>query len=1128
MAPKPAQAVITDGAPAIDMLGQLDYTYGSEMRPDFNNYMAHGGPFPFSVNRSMFMEMDTVNHRMFVIDAYNNRVLIHQLDSNNDLIDISADYVLGQEDLYSSHYVATPTASSLRFPTGLAWDAANERLFVSDGNTNRILVFDLSSGITNGMDASYVLGQEDFTSGGIGLAADRFYEPYGLAWDSTGELLYAADYRNNRLLVFDLSSGITNGMDASNVLGQANFTSNSANRGGSPAANTISRANAVTLDSANDRLWVVDHINNRVLVYDISSGITDGMDATYVLGQADFTGGDINRGGSVAANTMYYPFDAKVDTVKSRVFVTDDGNARVLIFDISSGITNGMNASNVLGQVNFTSSADNRGGSPAANTLKIPLCAMWDSADERLWVTDLENYRMLSYDLSGGITDGMAADTVLGQPTSVSSTYPTTGTGQSFTTAVFQGTLTNFGVRGPHGVHLDLSGQRLFVADRISNRVLVFDTDSSGVPLDRRADYVLGQSDFNSDGATTTATGLYEPFDVDYDSTNSRLFVADYRNNRVLVYDLSGGITTGMAATYALGQANLTSGAANRGGSVAANTLYQPSGVNYDSSSSTLWVNDAINSRVLAYDLSSGVTTGMAAANVLGQANFTSGSLNRGGSPANNTLYYPLLSKYDQVNSRLLVSDTYNQRVLVYDLSGGVTDGMAAANVLGQSNFTSNSSNRGGSVAANTLSYPFGVEYDSTNDTIWVADYNNNRTLAYDISGGITDGMNASNVLGQTDMTSNTANPGYSVTKYSSSQPTGIHLNSALSQLVVAEYSNNRVLVYDASASTGTTDNTTNNRISLSRLAAGESAVLSLEFDLAHVISTTLTVTFPAGFTVTSPATTAGGASSSCLSNFGYTSNTLTADKSNCGGPITLGGATVTLPSSPGSYTITWVNDDPGEATVIIVGNDQVAVNATVYPTLSFLALAQPAASTCSNDVDLTGSDYAVDLGALNVSTLTESESQNADSETVERVCVQGSTPSAGGIVVTVKSANGSSGLVSASVPADAIASSTTGQITAGTPGYGICVVGSSLGSDAGLTPPSVDPTASGDFATYPCEDAEGNVVALDGTAQSIIGATGPTQDATASIWVRVAISATQPAHNDYTDSLTFVGTATY
>ena len=59
--------------------------------------------------------------------------------------------------------------------------------------------------------------------------AHRPNSPRGLIYDPAGNRLFVADFSNNRVMLFDVAS-ITNGENAVNVLGQANFTSGSACR----------------------------------------------------------------------------------------------------------------------------------------------------------------------------------------------------------------------------------------------------------------------------------------------------------------------------------------------------------------------------------------------------------------------------------------------------------------------------------------------------------------------------------------------------------------------------------------------------------------------------------------------------------------------------------------------------------------------------------------------------------------------------------------------------------------------------------------------------------------------------------------------------------------------------------
>jgi Concanavalin A-like lectin/glucanases superfamily len=367
--------------------------------------------------------------------------------------------VLGEPD-FTTQGAGVTTQSGFNYPQGAAYDAADSLLFVSDYLNNRVLVFNLSGGITDGMNATYVLGQANFTSGsaneGGTTAQNSLFKPAGLAWDSTHKRLFVADPGNNRVLVYSLSGGITTNMNASYVLGHSNFTASSNGL-------TQARMNwpaAVAYDSANDRLFVGETNNNRVLVFDVSStafascGVSSACNAAHVLGQADFVSGTANRGGSTAANTLSNAAGVAYDPADSRLFVSDYANNRVLEYDVGGGITDGMNATHVLGQTDFTSN----GASETQSTMFHPLLLAWDSANRRLFITENGLNRITEYDLRTGLTDGMNAAHVLGQADFVSSNTSTTQSTDD----------------GVGGVAYDSTNQRLFMSDTGNNRVMVF------------------------------------------------------------------------------------------------------------------------------------------------------------------------------------------------------------------------------------------------------------------------------------------------------------------------------------------------------------------------------------------------------------------------------------------------------------------------------------------------------------------------------------------------------------------------------------------------------------------------------------------------------------------------------
>ena len=325
-----------------------------------------------------------------------------------------------------------------------------------------------------------------------------------------------------------------------------------------------------------------------------------------------------------------------------------------------------------------------------------------------------------------------------------------------------------------------------------------------------------------------------------------------------------------------------------------------------------------------------------------------------------------------------------------------------------------------------------------------------------------------------------------------------------------------------AEAQSGVNNPTTTNRVVLSRLKIDTVATADIYYHLADTLDGTLTVTFPLGFTVLTPAT--GG--SLCLDNFDFTASTLTARKTGCSGDIQMLGATVQNPHTAGQYPITWVNDDPGGVAVYIVNDDQVEVTASVDPSITFDVGAEDAATACSGSFTGGNPDGGtVALGVIPINAVVSS-----DVNLVKHICTRLSTNATGGATVTVKSLN--AGLMSGSNHADTIPSLTDNGgdnvMSAGTANYGVCV-DNIHGENDLAAPPSALVVQDDPFKTS-CNSgtAAGNVGNVTTSAQSIWHVDHATSAAYQSIEVKAAISPTTVAHTDYGDTLTFVATGTF
>ncbi|MFA5791891.1 MAG: hypothetical protein WC884_02545 [Candidatus Paceibacterota bacterium] len=199
---------------------------------------------------------------------------------------------------------------------------------------------------------------------------------------------------------------------------------------------------------------------------------------------------------------------------------------------------------------------------------------------------------------------------------------------------------------------------------------------------------------------------------------------------------------------------------------------------------------------------------------------------------------------------------------------------------------------------------------------------------------------------------------------------------------------------------------------------------------------------------------------------------------------------------------------DSGTITVDIIDDDQVTVSATVNQSITF-------------DLDTSVADgetatpYSVALG-----TITTTDSRiSGSTDSINMIIAEGDTNASGGMVVTVKNANGTNGLVSTSVPADNI-NSADGTIANGTENYGLCVITVGLSGFARAVPYNTDTCAT--------NSQTNGVQALTTTGESILSTTAPVSAAHAEIAVNAAISGVTVAHADYADTLTFIATATF
>jgi sugar lactone lactonase YvrE len=342
--------------------------------------------------------------------------------------------------------------------------------------------------------ADLVLGAADFdTAGGATADAENIDYPIGVAVDPVSGKLFVSSNSQHRILRYANVDALANGAAAEAVIGQTSLTGS----GSGTTRSTLNTPLGICLDSQG-RLWVAEVNNHRVLMFEDAANLANGADASLVIGQTDF----VSNGPGGGMGQFQHPSAVFIDAADN-LWVCDYLNNRVLKFPDASTLTNGASATVEIG-----------GYGTSASGLYHPIGVLVDAGD-RLWIVEQTNNRVVRFENAGQLTTGASASGVLGQP--------------GFGSGSQNGGAT--GMRVPSALAMDAEGT-LWVADHWNNRVLGF-RNAATKENGAAADQVIGQPDFDSASAGTSAGGFHRPIGMAFDESG-RLWIADAENDRVL------------------------------------------------------------------------------------------------------------------------------------------------------------------------------------------------------------------------------------------------------------------------------------------------------------------------------------------------------------------------------------------------------------------------------------------------------------------------------------------------------------------------------------------------------------------------------------------------------------------
>src|SRR5579864_5279073 len=449
------------------------------------------------------------------------------------MVTFAADFMTGQgaratigQQTFTSQDSGSPSATQLGAVSGVAY--ANNTLFVVDSNhiqadpvLNRILIYQNISqyipdpanpvpqqgqrcavcvGGSNGGAANVVLGQPDFATTTINLAANGLRTPTGIATD--GKVLAVADTDNNRVLIWR-SIPTVNGAAADIVLGQPDFTT------GKVGLDNKSFRGPQGVWIQGNRIFVADTQNHRVMIWN-NIPSANNQPADVVLGQPNFNTAPASTVSDTAAqaNNLFSPVSVTSDG--QRLFVADLGHNRVLIWnsiptqtqqpadvvvgqpDMTSSVANnsftGMVASSATDTTNketpvmcTTQTSTDLANNPiyparCASTLEFPRFALSDG--RHLFIADGGNDRILVYN-SIPTQNGQPADEILGQPDAFTDQVTDSTDTFRLDSNVLRSSPAT--IRTPLALAWD--GTNLYVTDPFDRRVLAFTVGAPNLPI---------------------------------------------------------------------------------------------------------------------------------------------------------------------------------------------------------------------------------------------------------------------------------------------------------------------------------------------------------------------------------------------------------------------------------------------------------------------------------------------------------------------------------------------------------------------------------------------------------------------------------------------------------------------
>jgi YVTN family beta-propeller protein len=259
---------------------------------------------------------------------------------------------------------------------------------------------------------------------------------------------------------------------------------------------------SVAVSPSGTVLYVVDRYNQRIRAIDLTTNRSRTLAGNSTNGFQD---------GNAATARFQYPTGVAISPSGTEVYIADTGNERIRAIDLT---TNRVRTIAGNGTGGF------QDGNAATAQFYSPFGIAVSPSGTKVYVADTGNSRIRTIDLT---TDRVS--TIAGNGT------------RGFR----DGNATTAQFDYPRSVAVNPSGTKIYVADESNNRIREIDLTTN------RVSTIAGSGEFGSRDGNATTAQFKLPYGVAVNPSGTKVYVADYSNNRIREIDLTANRVSTLA-----------------------------------------------------------------------------------------------------------------------------------------------------------------------------------------------------------------------------------------------------------------------------------------------------------------------------------------------------------------------------------------------------------------------------------------------------------------------------------------------------------------------------------------------------------------------------------------------------